>query len=528
MQLANKPYILVVLDGFGFSENTDFNAIHAAKTPAWDRMWAEYPHTLINASGTNVGLPGKQMGNSEVGHMNIGSGRIIRQDFSRITAAIEDGSFFSNEVLVNTCAAVAKKNRAIHIMGLLSDGGVHSHQDHIFALMQLAYDTGVTKIYLHAFLDGRDTPPRSAARYIAAAEQQLSRLGCGSIAGISGRYYAMDRNNNWDRTALAFRLISQGVGAYSSETAQAALESAYARNESDEFVKPTAIIPASGNAVQVEDGDAIIYANFRADRARQLSMAFTEKSFDRFDRGTLPKLEAFVSMTQYKAEFSFPVAFPTEKFRNVLGEYLANKGLHQLRIAETEKYAHVTFFFNGGEETVFAGEDRILIPSPDVPTYDLKPEMSAYEVTDKIIAAIESNKYDVIICNFANADMVGHTGDFDAAVKAIEALDRCLDRIVSSCTEAGGEILITSDHGNAEKMRESGATGKAQAHTAHTNNLVPFIYIGRPALAVTDTGALCDIAPTLLYLMGLEQPREMTGRSLMMLEHQSVQASGGE
>lgn len=528
MQSVHKPYILIVLDGFGYSENVDFNAIHAAKTPAWDRMWDKYPHTLINASGTNVGLPGDQMGNSEVGHMNIGSGRIIRQEFSRITTAIEDGSFFRNDVLVNTCATVADNNRAIHIMGLLSDGGVHSHQNHIFALMQLAHDTGVKNIFLHAFLDGRDTPPKSAARYIAAAEQKFSELGHGRIAGITGRYYAMDRNNNWDRTAIAYRLISQGAGNFSSETARGALESAYTRNESDEFVKPTAIVPAGDKPVKMEDGDAVIFANFRADRARQLSMAFTETSFDRFDRGPLVKLEAFVSMTRYKAEFSFPVAFPPEKFRNVLGEYFANKGLHQLRIAETEKYAHVTFFFNGGEETVFTGEDRILVPSPDVPTYDMKPEMSAFEVTEKIVTAIGSRKYDVIISNFANADMVGHTGDFDAAVRAIEAIDQCLDRIVAVCSDAGGEILITADHGNAEKMRESGATGNEQVHTAHTNNLVPFLYIGRPAAAVPGTGALCDIAPTMLYLMGLEQPPEMTGRSLMILEQQPVQASGGE
>ena len=528
MQLAHKPFILVVLDGFGYSENVEFNAIHAAETPAWDRIWTEYPHTLINASGTNVGLPDDQMGNSEVGHMNIGSGRIIRQEFSRITAAIKDGSFFHNKVLVNTCAMAAKNNRAVHIMGLLSDGGVHSHQDHIFALMQLAHDNGVEEIYLHAFLDGRDTPPKSAARYIAVAEREFTRLGHGRIAGITGRYYAMDRNNNWDRVASAYRLIRQGIGIYTSETAQAALESAYARNETDEFVKPTAIVPPGDKPVQVEEGDVIIFANFRADRARQLSMAFTELSFDRFDRGPLPRLSAYVSMTEYKAEFSFPVAFPPEKFGNVLGEYLANKGLHQLRIAETEKYAHVTFFFNGGEETVFPGEDRILVPSPDVPTYDMKPEMSAYEVTDKIVEAIASQKYDVIISNFANADMVGHTGDFDAAVKAIEAIDRCLDKLVAACIKVGGEIIITADHGNAEKMRESGTTGNEQVHTAHTNNLVPFIYIGRPAAAVPEMGALCDIAPTMLYLMGLEQPSEMTGRALMILEQQPVQVSGGK
>lgn len=521
MQLANKPFILIVLDGFGYSEQADFNAIHAARTPTWERLWNNNPHTLINASGTNVGLPGDQMGNSEVGHMNIGSGRIIRQDFSRITAAIEDGSFFNNEVLVETCKKAAAHNKSMHIMGLLSDGGVHSHQEHIFALMRLARDSGVSNIYLHAFLDGRDTPPKSAAQYLTRAEQQFSALGCGRIASITGRYYAMDRNNNWDRIAIAYDLISRGVSKYRAATAGQALADAYARNESDEFVKPTAIVPDGQSPVTVAEGDAVIFANFRADRARQLSMAFTEADFDKFDRGPLPKLAAFVSMTEYKAEFTFPAAFPPEKFHNVLGEYLSANGLRQLRIAETEKYAHVTFFFNGGEETVFPGEDRILVPSPDVATYDLQPEMSAIEVTDKIIDAIRSCQYDVIICNFANADMVGHTGIFDAAVKAIETIDQCLDRIVSACTAAGGELLITADHGNAEKMREAGDASQGQPHTAHTNNLVPFLYIGRPAIAAPEGGALCDIAPTMLYLMGLAQPREMTGRSLVELQQPS-------
>ena len=526
MQLAHKPFILIVLDGFGYSEQSEYNAIQAAHTPTWDRLWREYPHALINASGTHVGLPGEQMGNSEVGHMSMGSGRIIRQEFSRISAAIEDGSFFHNKILVSACAGVARAGTAIHIMGLLSDGGVHSHQDHIHALIQLAHSTGVKNIFLHAFLDGRDTPPQSAAQYIDQAERQFFALGHGRIASITGRYFAMDRNNNWDRVATAYQLISQGNSQYRSASARDALAAAYARNETDEFVKPTAIVPPGTQPVQVADGDAIIFANFRADRARQLSMAFTVQDFDRFQRGRVPKLLNFISMTEYKADFTFPAAYPPEKFRNVLGEYLAKYGLRQLRIAETEKYAHVTFFFNGGEETVFEGEDRILVPSPTVPTYDLKPEMSAFEVTDNLTAAIESDKYDVIICNFANADMVGHTGDFHAAVKAIEALDQCLERVVTCCVAAGGELLITSDHGNAEKMRESIGTPQEEKHTAHTSNLVPFLYIGRPAAAAVAPGALCDIAPTMLYLMGLELPREMTGKSLVTLAAQTKQALG--
>lgn len=458
--------------------------------------------------------------------MNIGSGRVTRQDFSRVTAAIADGSFFRNDILISNCARAALSRKAVHILGLLSDGGVHSHQDHIHALAQLAHSAGVNKIFLHAFLDGRDTPPQSAGQYIDQAERRFAALGRGRIAGITGRYFAMDRNNHWDRIAAAYRLIAHGESEYRSESARAALAAAYARGETDEFVKPTAVIPPGAEPARVEDGDVIIFANFRADRARQLSMAFTETDFNRFQRGSAPKLLNFISMTEYKAEFKFPVAFPPDKFRNVLGEYLAKYGLLQLRIAETEKYAHVTFFFNGGEETVFPGEDRILVPSPHVPTYDLKPEMSAFEVTDKLVAAIQGGKYDVIICNFANADMVGHTGNFNAAVKAIEAIDRCLERIVAACRAAGGEILIASDHGNAEKMREFIGTEKEEMHTAHTNNLVPFLYVGRPAIAAPRTGALCDIAPTLLYLMGLEPPREMTGKPLMTLTAQVKQARG--
>lgn len=529
MQPTHRPIILIVLDGWGYSENTDYNAILAAEKPVWDQLWDNYPHTLINASGTNVGLPGDQMGNSEVGHMNIGSGRVIDQDFTRIAKAIDDGSFFDNDILRTSCKKAAKNNKAIHILGLLSPGGVHSHQDQIFALIELAKRCGLEKIYLHAFLDGRDTPPKSAQQYLRDAQSRLNTLGKGQIVSIVGRYYAMDRNNNWDRIQLAYDLISQGKATYHYHDTATAIAAAYARDETDEFVKPMIITPEGGNPVKVEDDDLMVFANFRADRARQLSMAFNEKSFEHFRREYLPQLETFISMTEYKAEFTFPIAFPPEQHDNVLGEYLADKGLHQLRIAETEKYAHVTFFFNGGIETVFDNEDRILVPSPDVATYDLKPEMSAFEVTDKMIDAINNRKYDAIICNFANADMVGHTGDFDAAVKAVETIDACLGKIIDTTTKMGGEVLITSDHGNAEQMRaHSDGNDELQPHTAHTNNLVPLLYIGRPADPVSGTGALCDIAPTLLSLMDLPQPDEMTGRPLLKLHEQATQAVAGK
>ena len=518
MQIPHKPIILIVLDGWGYSEDPAGNAIHNAHKPEWDRFWTSYPHTLINASGREVGLPGKQMGNSEVGHMNIGSGRIIRQEFTRITDAIADGSFFKNEVLVGACKKAAAQGTAVHIMGLLSPGGVHSHQDHIYALVELAANCGLERIYLHAFLDGRDTPPQSAAQYISDFQTRIDTSGKGAFASIVGRYYAMDRNNNWERTRQAYELITMGKAEFQATDAAGAIAAAYDRGETDEFVKPTAVLKTGALPVQVKDGDLVIFANFRADRARQLSMAFTQQDFSGFHRKVMPRLSAYIGMTEYKADFNFPTAFPPERHKNVLGELLANYGLHQLRIAETEKYAHVTFFFNGGEELVFENEDRILVPSPDVPTYDLKPEMSASEVTDKIIEVIRNDKYDVIICNYANADMVGHTGKYEAAVQAIETLDKCLGRIVDETLQHGGEVIITADHGNAEQMasHDSGDHG-TQPHTAHTNNPVPLIYIGRAAEMRTGTGALCDIAPTMLYIMGLEQPAEMTGKVLFRL-----------
>jgi 2,3-bisphosphoglycerate-independent phosphoglycerate mutase len=518
MTLAHRPMILIVLDGWGYSENTLYNAIHSARKPVWDRLWDEYPHALINASGLEVGLPANQMGNSEVGHMNIGSGRVVHQEFTRITRAIEDGSFFENETLGAAFRAAAEARTAVHILGLLSPGGVHSHQDHIFALLEFASRSRVERVHLHAFLDGRDTPPKSAEEYLHYAQLKMDEIGTGSFASIVGRFYAMDRNNHWDRTRVAYDLISQGKAEFRSEDAFIAVDMAYAREETDEFVRPTAIVRRGGKPVRVESGDVMVFANYRADRARQLARAFTKPDFDGFPREYVPQLHSFISMTKYKAEYDFPVAFPPVHLHNVFGEYIAKQDLRQLRIAETEKYAHVTFFFNGGEERVFKNEDRILIPSPHVPTYDQKPEMSAFEVTDKIVDAVRGRRYDVIICNFANADMVGHTGDFNATVRAIEAVDACLGRIVEAARAAGGEVIITADHGNAEQMR-SFTTEKvrSQPHTAHTSNLVPFLYIGREAQMLPGAGALCDLAPTLLYLMGLPQPAEMTGRPLLQL-----------
>ena len=519
MHLAHRPYILVILDGWGYTDNIEYNAIHSAHKPVWDKIWHDFPHTLIQASGNYVGLPAEQMGNSEVGHMNIGSGRIVDQEFSRISRSLENGTFYSNETLVTAFTDATRNNKAVHILGLLSPGGVHSHQDHIFSLMELANQCKVEKIYLHCILDGRDTPPKSAQEYIHQAQIKIRELGKGQFASIVGRYYAMDRNNHWDRTKAAYDLISQGKADYRCNDAFIAIDMAYARGETDEFIKPTAITSQDGIPVQVQDGDVIVFANYRADRARQLARALTKQDFVSFNRERFPKLGAFISLTEYKANYEFPVAFPPEHLKNVFGEYIADLGLKQLRIAETEKYAHVTFFFNGGEERVFDGEDRILIPSPHVSTYDRKPEMSANEITDKLIEVIESRKYDAIICNYANADMVGHTGNFQAAIKAIETIDQCLGRLIKTTMKMGGEIIITADHGNAEQLRSYTTEKiKSRFHTAHTCNPVPFVYIGRAAELSKDTGSLSDIAPTMLYLMGLDIPEEMTGKPLLTVK----------
>ncbi len=510
----HRPVLLVILDGWGYSEKTKDNAIAQAKKPVWDRLWNEYPHTLIRASGAEVGLPANQMGNSEVGHLNLGAGRVVYQEYTRVDRAIHTGSFFTNRTLTEPVDLAKRKGRAVHIMGLLSPGGVHSHEDHIHAMVELAIKRGAPKVYLHAFLDGRDTAPKSAADSIRRMEEKFQELGNGRIASIVGRYYAMDRDHRWPRIQAAYELMTEGKAVYEACSASEGLAMAYARGETDEFVKPTCIIPPGEDRVRIEKGDVIFFMNYRSDRARQITRPFIEKKFDCFPRPKRIKLGAFVTLTEYSADFNVQVAFPPERLHNTFGEYIAGHGLRQLRIAETEKYAHVTFFFNGGEEEPYEGEERVLIPSPDVATYDLQPEMNAFDLTNQLVEAIHTRRFDAIICNYANPDMVGHTGKLEPTIKAIEALDCCLERVVNAIQEVGGEVLITADHGNAELMRNE-ETG--QPHTAHTHNPVPFIYVGRPA-EMEVNGALCDVAPTMLYLLGLEQPPEMTGRRLFTLE----------
>ncbi|MBL1277336.1 MAG: 2,3-bisphosphoglycerate-independent phosphoglycerate mutase [Ectothiorhodospiraceae bacterium] len=514
MSSTPTPVMTIVLDGWGYREETDSNAIAHANTPTWDALWDKYPHTLIKGSGPEVGLPSGQMGNSEVGHLNLGAGRVVYQEFTRVSRAIRTGSFFTNQTLTDAVDLSIKSDRAVHILGLLSDGGVHSHEEHICAMIKLAVDRGAKHVYLHAFLDGRDTPPRSAETYIRTMQENFDQLGGGRFASIIGRYYAMDRDHRWPRVQAAYDLITQGKSEHEAPNAQSALEAAYARDESDEFVQATRIVPEGESPVELRDGDVLIFMNYRSDRARQITRAFIEPDFNDFERGVVPQLGAFVSLTEYSANFDIPVAFPPDRLKNVFGEYISNLGLRQLRIAETEKYAHVTFFFNGGREEVFDGEDRILVQSPDVATYDLQPEMNAPELTDKLVEAILSKKYDTIICNYANPDMVGHTGNMKATIKAIEALDTCLARVVTALESIGGEALITADHGNAEQLY-SHETG--QAHTAHTVNPVPLIYVGRPG-KLAESGALCDIAPTMLTLMGLDIPEEMGGHCLVSLD----------
>lgn len=515
-----KPVVLLILDGWGYREERDSNAILGANTPTWDRLWSDHPHTLIHTSGAEVGLPGGQMGNSEVGHLNLGAGRVVYQELTRVSRSVRTGSFFTNRTLTEAVDAAMAVDGAVHIFGLLSPGGVHSQEEHIQAMVRLAVERGAARVYLHAFLDGRDTPPRSAHASLAAMQALMAELGGGRIATLCGRYYAMDRDNRWERVRPAYDLLTLGVSDYAAESALEGLSQAYQRGEGDEFVKPTRI----GKAVPMQDGDSIIFMNFRADRAREITRAFIEPEFTGFPRQVTPRLSSFVCLTEYNKDFEVPVAFPPERLNNGFGEYLAKLGLHQLRLAETEKYAHVTFFFNGGVEQAYEGEERILVPSPKVATYDLQPEMSAAEVTAQLVAAIRSDRYEAIICNYANADMVGHTGHYGAAVRAVETLDRCLAQVVEALTEMGGELLLTADHGNAEMMLDP-ASG--QPHTAHTNNPVPLIYLGRPA-SFSDNGALCDIAPTLLSIMGLKQPQEMMGRQLLHFTEEESSAAGSE
>jgi 2,3-bisphosphoglycerate-independent phosphoglycerate mutase len=508
------PTLLLILDGWGHRDATSHNAISQANTPVWDRLLATCPHTLIHTSGLKVGLPEGQMGNSEVGHMNLGAGRVVYQSLTRIDKDIVDGGFFSNDVLCRAVDAARDNDTALHIIGLLSPGGIHSHENQIAAMVDLAHKRGCNRIFLHALLDGRDTAPRSAESSLRKFADKFTALGRGRIATIAGRYFGMDRDKRWDRVEKSFNAICHGKAEFLHESASAALAAAYARDENDEFVRPTCIT-RDGSAVTISDGDAVVFMNFRADRARELTRAFTDKTFSEFERGKLPALSHFVTLTQYAEDIDAECAYPPQKLGNVLGEYLASKGRTQLRIAETEKYAHVTFFFSGGRETEYNGETRILIPSPRVDTYDQKPEMSAYEVTGQLVSAIKNLEYDAIICNYANGDMVGHTGVWEAALKAAEVIDDCLGKITDAILESGGNCLITADHGNLEQMLDEDS---GQPLTAHTNGPVPLVYVGSKNLSLKDGGSLCDVAPSVLSLMDLPQPEEMTGHSLIRFE----------
>ncbi len=512
--MSPKPVTVVILDGWGLAPDVNGNAIRRARTPNMDRWEKSFPRTSLACSGEACGLTAGQMGNSNVGHLNLGAGRIVYQDLARICLAVADGSFMENPVLLEAARRAAGTGHTLHLMGLLSPGGVHSHQDHLFALLRLAAKAGVGDVVVHAFLDGRDEPPQSAREFLEDLRRAVAEAGIGRVGTVSGRYYAMDRDRRWERTAKAYLALVAGRGKM-APSAEAAIDEAYERGETDEFVEPTVV---AGPAATIGDGDSVVYFNFRPDRARQLTRAFIFDSFDGFQRpgGRPPRDLFFATMTEYDATFHSPVAFPPEPVRNTLGEVVSGAGLSQLRIAETEKYAHVTYFFSGGEETPFPGEDRALIASPKVATYDLKPQMSAPEVADEAVKRIESGKYDLIVLNFANADMVGHTGDFDAAVRAVEAVDRAAGRVVGAVTAAGGVAFVLSDHGNAEQMIDQ-ETG--QPHTAHTTFPVPFIAVG-PETAVglardLRPGMLADVAPTVLEVMGLPKPPEMTGRSLL-------------
>lgn len=514
MKMKPRPIALIILDGWGHREDPEMNAIASAKKPNWDRLWKEYPHALISGSGTCVGLPEGQMGNSEVGHLNMGAGRIVYQDLSRIDLAISNGEFFENQVLLDAINLAKNDGKSIHLMGLLSPGGVHSHESHFHAMLKLAVKQNAKNVYIHPFLDGRDTPPRSASASLSSLDNLCKALKCGQIASLIGRYYAMDRDQRWDRIHKAYDLLAEGKAPYTATNAVEGLELAYARGETDEFVHATTIHAKDTSPVAIQDGDVVIFMNFRADRAREITTSLINPDFQEFPRQKWPQLGSFICLAEYDSRFPSPVAFPSLPLDNILSEYISNLGLKQLRIAETEKYAHVTFFFNGGIEHPYKGEDRVLIPSPRVTTYDLQPEMSAPEITNRLVKEIKNQQYDLIVCNFANPDMVGHTGNFDATVKAIEVVDVCLGQIAEALQEAGGELLITADHGNAEKMYDCESN---QPHTAHTSDPVPFLYAGRKAIISHENGKLSDIAPTILYLLGLSAPPEMTGQSLVKL-----------
>ena len=502
-----QPLALIILDGFGCREETKGNAIAAARTPHLDHLMACCPHTRIGASGMDVGLPDGQMGNSEVGHTNIGAGRIVYQELTRITKSFDEGEALGNPALTAAMENARRPGQALHLMGLLSDGGVHSHIRHLYGLMEMARRFAVERVYLHCFMDGRDVPPTSGIEFIAALQQKIKELGLGQIATVSGRYYAMDRDNRWERVKLAYDAIVNGEGNKDPDPV-AVMQKSYGAGVTDEFIVPTVVTEGAG----IKAGDSVIFFNFRPDRARELTRALVDPDFAGFERekGFFPL--TYICMTQYDATMpNVEVAYRPESLTNTLGEYLSRLGKTQLRIAETEKYAHVTFFFNGGVEAPYEGEDRVLIPSPKVATYDLQPEMSAYAVTDEAVRRIESGRYDVIILNYANCDMVGHTGVFEAAVKAVEAVDTCLGRLLAALEKAGGRAFLTADHGNADQMAdENGAP-----FTAHTTNPVPFVAIGFGDIKLRSGGRLADIAPTMLQAMGLPQPEEMTGRSLL-------------
>ena len=504
--------VLIVLDGWGYSENSDHNAIHQARTPHWDELWTTASHTLVSSSGIHVGLPADQMGNSEVGHMTMGAGRTIFQDLTRIDQAIEDKSFSQNPVFEETFAMAS--DHQLHLMGLLSPGGVHSHENHFAEIIRMARQRGV-KVMVHAFLDGRDTPPKSAEPSLRRIAELLEETGTGAIGSICGRYFAMDRDQRWDRTEAAYGMLTEGVSPHHAEDPFEALQTAYARGETDEFVQPTLI----GNQTMIQTGDVVLFMNFRADRARQLSHAFVDARFEHFQRNARPELQRFITMTPYATDLgthsddqSVRSAFGPHSIVNSIGEHLSKLGKTQLRIAETEKYAHVTFFFSCGREQPYPGEDRILVASPKVATYDLEPEMSAREITDNLIRVIAEDSFDFIICNFANGDMVGHTGDFTAAKRAVETIDDCIGRIKKAIDQSGSECLITADHGNVERMFD---LTTHQRHTAHTSELVPLVYVGPTTKHLASNGTLADVAPTLLALMRIDIPSEMTGRSLL-------------
>ena len=512
--MKDKVTMLMILDGFGDNPNKDGNAIKLANTPNIDKLMKKYPNTDIYTSGKYVGLPDGQMGNSEVGHTNIGAGRIVYQELTRITKSIEDGDFFSNQELIAAIENCKKNNSKLHILGLVSDGGVHSHIRHLYGLLELAKRRDFEDVYVHCFLDGRDTPPASAEGYIIKLQEKMQEKGIGKIASISGRFYSMDRDKRWQRVQKCYDALVKGEGL-KANSAVKAIEDSYQKEVFDEFVEPTVICNGEEPIAKIEENDSVIFFNFRPDRAREITRAIVDKEFNEFE--TKKMNVYFVCFTNYDETMpNVHIAFKKETLHNTFGEVVSKAGLTQLRIAETEKYAHVTFFFNGGEEKQYPGEDRILVPSPKVETYDQKPEMSAYEVTDKVVEALENDKYDAVILNFANTDMVGHTGSLEAAIKAVEAVDECVGRIVKVIEEKKGNLLITADHGNAEQMIDY-KTG--EPHTAHTTNPVPIILItDNPNYKLKENGKLADLAPTMLELMGLEKPEEMTGESLLIKE----------